>query len=63
MKQLELFGEITKNLNSNVLSFEDWYAENSHERRQYGEKAYTKPMAIKVYRHLIRTGFFHKRGK
>ena len=63
MKQLDMFEEITKNLNSNIPSFDEWYCENSHERRQYGEKAYSKQKAVMVYRHLIKIGFFHNGGK
>jgi len=63
MKQLDMFEEITKDLNSKIPSYEEWYSENSRERRQYGEKPYTKQNSIRVYRHLIKIGFFHKRGK
>jgi len=63
MKQLDMFEEITRNLNSNIPSFDDWYSENSHERRQYGEKPYPKAHAVKVYRNLVETGFFHRGGK
>ena len=63
MKQLDLFEEITKNLSSNVPSFDTWYSENTHERNQYGERPYSKAHAMKVYRNLVETGFFHRRGK
>tara|TARA_B100001113_G_C21071511_1_gene605752 strand:- start:535 stop:732 length:198 start_codon:yes stop_codon:yes gene_type:complete len=65
MKQLDMFEENLKNLDSDIYTpnFDDWYSENSHERRQYGEKPYKKAHAVKVYRHLVETGFFHKRGK
>ena len=62
MKQLDMFEEITKNLSSEIPSFDTWYSENSHERRQYGEKPYSKFRAVKVYRNLVETGFF-KGGK
>ena len=45
-----------------VPSFDDWYAENSHERRQFGEKPHPKRRAIKVYKNLVEIGFF-ERGK
>ena len=41
-----------------IPSFENWYCENSHERRLYGEKPYTKRKALMVYQHLVKTGFF-----
>ena len=62
MKQLDMFQEISKNLSSDIPSFDTWYSENTHERNQYGERPYNKKQAIKVYQHLIKIGFFH-RGK
>lgn len=62
MKQLELFENVTRGLKSEIPSFDDWYAENSHERRTFGEKAYSKSKAISVYADLVESGFFH-RGK
>ena len=57
-KQLELdFSD-----KSYVPSFDTWYAENSHEKRQFQEKPYNKRHAIKVYRNLVESGFF-KGGK
>jgi len=47
---------------SYVPSFDTWYAENSHEKMLFQEKPYNKRHAIKVYQHLVKTGFF-KRGK
>jgi len=41
-----------------VPSFDTWYAENSHEKRQFQEKPYNKRHAIKVYKNLVETGFF-----
>ena len=41
-----------------VPSFDTWYAENSHERSQFGEKPYTKGRALIVYKNLVKIGFF-----
>ena len=63
MKQLEFN---FKTRDSEIPTFDDWYAENSHERRQFGEKAYSKMQAVSVYADLIESGFFYrynKRGK
>ena len=63
MKQLEFD---FKTRDSEIPTFDDWYAENSHERRQFGEKAYSKMQAVSVYADLIESGFFYrynKRGK
>ena len=49
-------------LSSDIPSFDTWYAENSHERRQFGEKPYSKMKAVSIYADLIESGFFH-RGK
>ena len=62
MKQLELFENITKGLKSDIPDFETWYSENSHERRTFGEKPYSRSKAISVYADLVESGFFH-RGK
>ena len=57
MKQLELnFG------GHKTPSFETWYAENSTEKRKYGEKQYTPRKALEVYNQLIRNGFFTNGG-
>ena len=45
-----------------VEDFDYWYAENSAERRDYGETPYTKRKALMVYKHLVKTGFFKKGG-
>ena len=60
MKQLEMK---FKNRDSQIPTFDDWYAENSHERRQYGEKAYNKMKAVSVYADLIESGFFYRYKK
>jgi len=59
MKQLEF--EFTEKMFSKVgvPTFETWYAENSHERRQFGERPYGKKKAVDVYNELVKTGFFH----
>ena len=44
MKQLEFDFEQKRDIY--IPSFEDWYSENSHERRTYGEKPYTKNKAL-----------------
>tara|TARA_Y100000992_G_C21184175_1_gene452235 strand:- start:783 stop:941 length:159 start_codon:yes stop_codon:yes gene_type:complete len=44
----------------NIPDFETWYSENSHEKRQYGEKPYSRNHALKVYAHLKKTGFWDK---
>ena len=55
-KQLEFdFSE-----KSYVPSFDTWYAENSHEKRQFQEKPYNKRRALMVYKNLVETGFFTK---
>jgi len=50
-----------------IPSFETWYAENSHERRQFGDRAYSKKQAVRVYAELLEGGFFtsgrYKGGK
>ena len=62
MKQLDLFENITRGLSSDIPDFETWYSENSHERRTFGEKPYSKMKAVSIYADLIESGFFH-RGK
>ena len=56
-----------KTRDSNIPSFETWYAENSHERRQFGDRAYSKKKAVRVYAELLEGGFFtsgrYKGGK
>lgn len=62
MKQLEFN---FKTRDSEIPTFDTWYAENSHERRQFGEKAYSKMKAVSIYADLIESGFFlqiQKRG-
>ena len=57
MVQLELeFGGHT------TPTFDTWYAENSTEKRKYGEKEYTPSEAKEVYCKLIENGFFAKGG-
>tara|TARA_R100000734_G_C3207434_1_gene23901 strand:+ start:330 stop:512 length:183 start_codon:yes stop_codon:yes gene_type:complete len=60
MKQLEF--DFKKERDIYIPSFEDWYSENSHERRTFGERPYTKNKALIVYSDLVKTGFFN-RGK
>ena len=60
MKQLEFNFEQKRDIY--IPSFEDWYSENSHERRTFGERPYTKNKALIVYSELVETGFF-ERGK
>ena len=70
MKQLEFdfmenkIGLDPKSKNSTnetkIPDFDYWYAENSAERRDYGETPYTKRKALMVYKHLVKTGFFEK---
>ena len=43
-------------------TFDTWYAENSTEKRKYGETEYTPSEAKKVYFKLIENGFFAKGG-
>ena len=72
MKQLEFdfmgnkFGLDPKSKNSTnetkIPDFDYWYAENSAERRDYGETPYPKRKALMVYKHLVKTGFFKKGG-
>ena len=62
MKQLDLFNYHRLQVSSEIPSFDTWYAENSHERRQFGEKPYSKMKAVSIYADLIESGFFH-RGK
>ena len=69
MKQLEFNFEKGKpnfekqrNKKFYIPSFEDWYAENSHERRQFGEKPYNRMKATSVYADLLESDFF-KGGK
>ena len=45
--------------NKKIPSFETWYAENSHEKRQFNETPYTREQAQQVYKRLIREGFFN----
>jgi hypothetical protein len=54
--------EKQKNKKFYIPSFDDWYSENSHERRTFGERPYTKNKALIVYSDLVKTGFF-QRGK
>tara|TARA_B100000927_G_scaffold273499_1_gene251979 strand:+ start:265 stop:480 length:216 start_codon:yes stop_codon:yes gene_type:complete len=64
MKQLDLFDCYCKGnekggkAKATPPTFDTWYAENSHERRQYGEKPYQKNRAIRIYRNLVDKGFF-----
>ena len=60
MKQLEF--DFKKERDIYIPSFDDWYSENSHERRTFGEKPYTKNKALIVYSELVKSGFFN-RGK
>ena len=60
MKQLEMN---FKTRDYEIPTFDDWYAENSHERRQFGEKAYSKMKAVSVYADLIESGFFYRYKK
>tara|TARA_B100001094_G_C18080625_1_gene744987 strand:+ start:273 stop:464 length:192 start_codon:yes stop_codon:yes gene_type:complete len=60
MKQLEFN---FKSRDCEIPTFDDWYAENSHERRQFGEKAYSKMKAVSVYADLIESGFFYRYKK
>jgi len=46
--------------NKYIPTFETWYAENSHERRIFGDKPYKRKKAIAVYNDLINTGFFDR---
>tara|TARA_R100001443_G_scaffold65778_1_gene74984 strand:- start:336 stop:554 length:219 start_codon:yes stop_codon:yes gene_type:complete len=72
MKQLELnfekgkanFGK-QENKKFEIPDFDTWYYENSHERRQFGEKPYSRMKATSVYADLIESDFFrpYKRGK
>jgi len=41
-------------------SFSTWYAENSTEKRKYGEIPYTRTEGRKVYDRLVKTGFFER---
>jgi hypothetical protein len=43
-------------------TFETWYAENSTEKRKYGEQQYTPSEAKEVYYKLVDNGFFAKGG-
>lgn len=45
-----------------IPSFETWYAENSTEKRRFGETQYTPRQALEVYNHLIKTNFFKTGG-
>ena len=60
MKQLEFN---FKTRDSEITTFDTWYAENSHERRQFGEKAYSKMKAVSIYADLIESGFFYRYKK
>jgi len=57
MRQLELEfgGYITP-------SFETWWSENSHERRQFLETPHSREEAEKIYLDLIKKDFFKKGG-
>jgi len=57
MKQLELNFIGGKKY---IPTFDTWYAENSHERRQFGERPYSKKQAVRVYSELLESGFFLK---
>jgi len=61
MKQLDLDLEM-KSKEIYIPDFETWYSENSHERRQFGEKPYNRMKATSIYADLIESGFF-ERGK
>lgn len=41
-------------------SFEEWYHENSAEKRKFGETEYTIDEGRKVYNNLVETGFFER---
>ena len=41
-------------------SFATWYAENSTEKRKFGEIPYTRSEGKKVYDKLVKTGFFER---
>tara|TARA_Y100000996_G_C22520129_1_gene642090 strand:- start:1065 stop:1247 length:183 start_codon:yes stop_codon:yes gene_type:complete len=58
MKQLKF--NFMEDKKINIPDFETWYSENSHEKRQYGEKPYSRNHALKVYAHLKKTGFWDK---
>ena len=60
MKQLEMN---FKSRDCEIPTFDTLYAENSHERRQFGEKAYSKMKAVSVYADLIESGFFYRYKK
>ena len=47
---------------NDIPDFETWYAENSHERKLFGEKPYNRMKATSVYADLIESNFFN-RGK
>ena len=57
MQQLSF--DFTFKGNKKSPSFETWYAENSHEKRQFNEKPYTREQAKKVFERLKRQGFFN----
>ena len=61
MKQLKFDFE-KENDDYVIPDFETWYAENSHERKTFGEKPYNRMKATSVYADLIESNFF-KRGK
>lgn len=59
MKQLEFeFKE-----RNDIPDFDTWYSENSHERRQFGEKPYSRMKATSVYADLIESDFFRRYKK
>ena len=60
MKQLNF--EFKEGNDDNIPDFETWYAENSHERKTFGEKPYNRMKATSVYADLIESNFF-KGGK
>ena len=61
MKQLKF--DFEKGNDDYVIpDFETWYAENSNERKTFGETPYNRMKATSVYADLIESNFF-KRGK
>ena len=60
MKQLEF---IFNKRNDNIPDFDTWYSENSHERRLFGEKPYSRMKATSVYADLIESDFFRRYKK
>jgi hypothetical protein len=43
---------------TSIPTFIQWYSENSHEKRQFGEVEYTHDEAVAVYSLLLENGFF-----